>query len=189
MQHSQSVKIDYMPSIKVEPITEFKAADLNDLCQATEDAILDGIGFNWVAPPTKDVLESFWRGVLVVPERIIFGGRLDGTLAASIQIVKPGPSKQTTAFCAGLFHHFVAPWARGHGLAKALLQAAEAEALSQGFSVLNLHVRGTQEAAIKLYQESGYTRWGIMPYHEMVGDTMIAGHHFYKSIKPIMKIT
>jgi ribosomal protein S18 acetylase RimI-like enzyme len=178
-----------MANIKVERITEFKTADLDDLCQATEDAIRDGICFNWVSPPSKDVLETFWRGVLVVPERILLGGRLDGTLAASIQLLKPGPSKQTTAFSAGISNHFVAPWARGHGLAKALLQAAEAEAHALNFSVITLHVRSSQEAALKLYNESGYTRWGIMPYYEMVGDAMIAGHYFYKNIKPIMKIT
>lgn len=177
-----------MATIKVETITHFKTADLDDLCQATVDAIREGIGFSWSSPPTTEVLESFWKGVLVVPERVLFGGRLDGTLAASVQLIKPAPSKQTTAFCAGIACHFVAPWARGHGLAKALLQAAEAEALSQGFSVITLHVRATQEAAIKLYQESGYTEWGILPYYEMVNGSMIAGHHFYKNIKPIMKI-
>lgn len=178
-----------MTNIKVEPIYELNSADLEDLCQATDDAIRDGIGFNWILPPARDVLETFWRGVLVVPERVLFGGRLDGTLAASIQLLKPGPSKQTTSFSATIGYHFVAPWARGYGLAKGLLQAAEAEARAQGFSVLVLNVRETQEAALKLYHESGYTRWGIMPYYEMVGDTMIAGHYFYKNIKPIMKIT
>lgn len=178
-----------MATIKVERLHEFKTADLDDLCQATEDAIRDGIGFNWVAPPSKDVLESYWRGTLVVPERIVLGGRLDGTLAASIQLLKPGPTKQTTAFCVSISNHFVAPWARGHGLAKALLQAAEEEAKSLNFSVVTLNVRSTQEAALKLYNESGYTRWGIMPYYEMVNDSMIAGHYFYKNIKPIMKIT
>jgi ribosomal protein S18 acetylase RimI-like enzyme len=178
-----------MTNIKVEPINELKASDLEDLCQATEDAIRDGIGFNRMQPPTRDVLESFWKGVLVVPERVLFGGRLDGTLAASIQLIKPGPSKQTTSFNATIGYHFVSPWARGHGLAKALLLAAENEAKAQGFSVITLHVRETQEAALKLYHESGYTRWGIMPYYEMVGDTMIAGHYFYKNIKPMMKIT
>lgn len=178
-----------MAHIKVEPITEFKTADLDDLCQATEDAIRDGIGFNWTVPPSRDTLEAFWRGVLVVPERKLFGGRIDGTLAASVQLAGPPPSRQTTAFCAGIIHHFVAPWARGHGLAKALLQAAEAEALAQGYSVITLSVRATQEAALKLYHESGYTRWGVLPYYELVAETMIAGHYFYKNIKPIMKIT
>ncbi len=177
-----------MATIKVELITQFKTADLDDLCQATVDAVREGIGFSWSIPPSPDVLESFWKGVLVVPERVLFGGRLDGTLAASIQLLKPAPSKQTTAFCAAIGYHFVAPWARGHGLAKALLQAAEAEALAQGFSVITLNVRATQEAAIKLYKECGYTEWGVLPYYETVNGSIIAGHYFYKNIKPIMKI-
>ena len=177
-----------MSAIKVNRISELNASDLEDLCIATEDSIREGIGFNWLSPPNRDVLESYWRGVLVVPERIMFAGRLEGTLAASIQLVKPAPSKQTTAFCATIAYHFVAPWARGHGLAKALLMAAEKEARELGFSVLTLNVRETQEAAIKIYHESGFTRWGIMPYYEMVGESMTAGHYFYKNLKPIMKI-
>lgn len=177
-----------MGSIKVELITQFKTADLDDLCQATVDAIRDGIGFNWSVPPAHEVLETFWKGVLVVPERVLFVGRLDGTISASIQLIKPPPSKQTAAFCASISYHYVAPWARGHGLAKALLQAAESEALAQGFSVITLHVRATQEAAIKLYKECGYTEWGVLPYYESVNGAMIAGHYFYKNIKPIMKI-
>ncbi|MEI7669054.1 MAG: GNAT family N-acetyltransferase [Pseudomonadota bacterium] len=177
-----------MADIKVSEITEFNSSDLEDICLATEDSIREGIGFNWISPPSRDVLESYWRGVLVVPERTLFAGRLEGTLAASIQLIKPPPSKQTTKFNATLGYHFVAPWARGHGLAKALLQAAEEEAKNCGFSVISLNVRETQEAALKLYHESGYIRWGIMPYYEMVGEAMIAGHYFYKNIKPIMKI-
>lgn len=176
-------------AIKVERITEFKNADLSDLCQATGDAIIEGIGFNWITPPAQDVLESYWKGVLVVPDRLLFGGRLDGTLAASVQLIKPPLSKQLTAFCAQITNHFVAPWARGHGLAKTLLVAAEEEAKTQGFSVVTLSVRETQEAAIRLYEEAGYTRWGTLPYHECVNQKMIAGHYFYKNLKPIMKIT
>jgi ribosomal protein S18 acetylase RimI-like enzyme len=175
--------------IKVERITDFKNADLDELCQATQDAIRDGIGFNWITPPSMDVLESYYRGTLVVPERILFTGRLDGTMAASIQLLKPPPSRQLAAFSCTITNHFVAPWARGHGLARMLLQAAQDEAAELGFSVITLSVRATQEAAIRLYEESGYVRWGILPYYESVNDTMIAGHFFYKNLKPIMKIS
>jgi ribosomal protein S18 acetylase RimI-like enzyme len=176
-------------SIRVERITEFRHADLTDIVQATEDAIRDGIGFNWVVPPGKDMLETYWKGVLVVPERVLFAGRLDGALAASIQLVKPGPSKETSSFCAQLEAHFVAPWARGHGLAKALLEAAEREARAQGFSVLRLSVRATQEPAIKLYEESKYICWGTLPTYEFVNAKMIAGRFYYKNLEPISLIT
>src|SRR6185436_182119 len=132
-------------TVRVERITEFRHADLTELVQATEDAIRDGLGFNWVLPPGKDILEIYWKGVLVVPERVLFVGRLDGTISGSVQLLKPGPSKETSSFCASIESHFVAPWARGHGLAKALLEAAEREARTQGFTALKLSVRQTQE--------------------------------------------
>ena len=170
---------------RVERITEFRHADLTELVTATEDAIREGIGFNWVLPPGKDMLETYWKGVLVVPERVLFGGRLDGTLVGSIQLVKPGPSKETSSFAASIEAHFIAPWARGHGLAKMLLQAAEREARVQGYSVLKLSVRDTQEAAITLYEENGYTHWGTLPYYEFESARMIAGRFYYKNLEPI----
>jgi len=170
---------------RVERMTEFRHADLTELVQATEDAIREGIGFNWVVPPGKDILETYWKGVLVVPDRVLFVGRLDGTLAASIQLVKPGISKETSSFAASLDAHFVAPWARGHGIAKMLLEAAEREARNQGFSVLKLSVRDTQERALKVYEESGYTCWGILPTYEFVNAKMIAGRFYYKNLEPI----
>ncbi len=170
---------------RIERMSEFRHADLTELVQATEDAIRDGIGFNWVVPPGKDVMETYWKGVLVVPDRVLFAGRLDGTLAGSVQLLKPGISKETSSFAASIEAHFVAPWARGHGLARSLLEAAEREARSQGFSVLKLSVRETQEAAIKLYEESGYVCWGLLPTHEYVNAKMIAGKYYYKNLEPI----
>jgi GNAT superfamily N-acetyltransferase len=175
--------------ISVDKTHELNAADMSDLCQATEDAIGDGIGFNWVSPPMREVMEQYWRGVLMVPERMPFIGRLDGTVASSIQLVKPGKSKETSAFAANVQAHFVAPWARGHGLAKMLLDAAEHEARVLGYSVMNLNVRATQERALEVYSEAGYEKWGELPYYEVVNGQMIAGHYFYKHLDPISSVT
>ncbi len=174
---------------KVEKIESFKPADLSDLVQATEDAIRDGIGFNWVIPPGRDILETYWKGVVLVPDRVLFCGRLDGTISASVQLIKPGASKETSAFAATLDAHFVAPWARGHGLAKMLLEEAEREARKLGYTLLKLAVRQTQQAAIQLYEEQGFVLWGTLPYHEYVGGNMVAGNYYYKSIEPISGIS
>ena len=171
-------------TISVEKLDAFMGSDLADLCQATEDAIKDGIGFNWLSPPGREVVEAYWKGVLMVPERILFVGRLEGNIVASIQLVKPSKSKETSAFCAQVGAHFVAPWARGHGLAKMLLDAAEKEASHQGFSTLRLDVRETQSKAITLYRESHYREWGLLPNYEFVGGSMVAGHFFFKELKP-----
>ena len=174
--------------LSVEAKAELKSSELSELCQATEDAIRDGIGFNWMVPPMRETLESYWKGVLMVPSRSLFLGKLDNVVAGSIQLVRPSKAKETQAFAATIEAHFVAPWARGHGLAKMLLDAAERQAARDGFSVINLAVRETQERALTLYREHGYIEWGTMPYHEYVNAGMVSGHFFYKRLEPISNL-
>ncbi|MBN8532231.1 MAG: GNAT family N-acetyltransferase [Alphaproteobacteria bacterium] len=157
-------------------------ADMDDLCYATEEAIKDGIGFQWLAAPAREVLEAYWKGVMLVPERQLFLARLDGTVVGALQLVKPGAHKQTTAFAVRLEGHFVAPFARGHGLAKSLLQLAEEEAIIAGFSVIRCDVRETQTRAIEIYESSGFVRWGLLPKYEQIDGRYVAGHFFYKEL-------
>ncbi len=171
-----------MTSVTAERINKFRRADLNDLCDATEPAIRDGNGFGWLVPPPRARLEAFWRGVLVVPERELFVGRVDGAIAGSAQLVKPTPNQEARGFAATLSTHFVAPWARGHGLARALIEAVENAARAGNFEVLNLDVRETQKAAIRLYETCGYQRWGTLPSYARVDGRMIAGHFYVKKL-------
>ena len=172
----------------VEKKTTLSDTELHELAVATEDAIRDGIGFNWLTPPLRETLENYWRGVLMVPSRELFIGKLDNVVAASIQLVRPSKSKETQAFAASIEAHFVAPWARGHGLAPLLLETAEREAAKEGFSVMNLSVRETQERALQVYRGHGYTEWGTMPYYEFVNASVVSGHYFYKKLEPISNI-
>ena len=73
----------------VERVTRFRTGDLNDLCDAADLAIRDGGGFGWVDPPPRDVMERYWKGVLIVPERHLFVAKLDGVVAGSAQLVAP----------------------------------------------------------------------------------------------------
>jgi ribosomal protein S18 acetylase RimI-like enzyme len=59
---------------------------------------------------------------------------------------------------ARLYSLAVADAARGRGLAKALLAAAEAEARRRGCNALELEVRTDNRAAIALYEHQGYRR-------------------------------
>ena len=78
----------------VELMHNLKSADLNDLCDAAEAAIIDGGGFGWLAPPPRDVLESYWSGVLLIPERDLLVGRLDGVIAGSCQVLRPARNNE-----------------------------------------------------------------------------------------------
>ncbi len=166
----------------VERITKFRTADLHDLCEAAILAIKDGGGFGWVEPPPRDVMERYWKGVLIVPERHLFVGRLDGVIAGSAQLVCPPRNNEAQAFAATLTTSFVAPWGRGHGLARKLTVAVENTAREFGYRVLNLDVRETQRAAIALYESLGFKRWGTHPLYAEVKGRVLAGHYFYKDL-------
>jgi ribosomal protein S18 acetylase RimI-like enzyme len=171
-----------MTTIEVTHLTAFTAGDLSDLCEATEAAILGGGGFGWVTPPTREVLEAYWRGVLVVPERDLYAARLDGVICGSVQLVRPSRSKESQAFAARLESHFLAPWARGHGLGRLMVETVEAAAREAGYKVLHLDVRETQDAAIRHFDALGYVRWGTNPLYARVSGRIIAGHHYYKEL-------
>jgi hypothetical protein len=83
--------------ISAERVTKLSERELDDLCDATADAIEDGGGFGWIKPPPRHLLESYWRGVLLVPERLLFVGRLDGTIAGSAQIQRPPRNNEAQA--------------------------------------------------------------------------------------------
>lgn len=167
----------------VEQVTEFRRVDLMDLYDATEAAILDGGGFGWVMPPERDVQERYWKGVLAVPERSLFIGRLDGIVAGSAQLVRPTRNNEAQSFACNLTTSFVAPWARGHGLARKLTQAVIDQATKEGFRLLNLDVRDTQHSAIRLYEKMGFIRWGTHPHYARAMGRDISGHFYYKTLE------
>lgn len=166
----------------VELLTRFRSGDLHDLCDAADAAIADGGGFGWVTIPDRDIMERYWKGVLVVPERELFVCRIDGVIAGSAQLVKPPRNNEAQAHAAWLTTSFVAPWARGHGLARRLTLAVEAQARGVGYRILNLDVRETQHAAIALYESLGYVRWGTHPCYAIVQGKTIVGRYFYKDL-------
>ncbi|CAK0777742.1 Acetyltransferase [Azospirillaceae bacterium] len=171
------------PVLTVERIAEkLKSGDLHDLCDAADAAIRNGGGFGWVDPPPRDLMERYWRGVLVVPERALFLGRLDGVAAGAAQLVRPPRQAEAQSHACQLTMSFVAPWARGYGLARALTMAVEQAARDAGFKILNLDVRESQVNAIRLYESLGFCRWGVHPSYGMVRGQGVVGYFYYKDL-------
>ncbi len=89
-------------------------------------------------------METYFRGVLLVPERELFVARLNGEIVGSAILVRPPRNNEAQAFAASLMHSYIAPYARGHGLARMLTEAVEDRARELGYHILNLDVRETQ---------------------------------------------
>ncbi len=137
--------------------------DLHALCDATNAAILEGGGFGWLAPPPRETLERYFRGVLLVPERQMFVARLDGMIVGSAQLVRPPRNNEAQAMSATLMHFYIAPYARRLGLGRQLLAEVEDCARSMGYQIINLDVRETQTEAVRLFRNCGFHHWGTHP--------------------------
>jgi len=171
-----------MTDTVIERLGEFRGNDLADLCDAAEVAIVAGGGFGWLQPPRRDIMEAYWRGTLLVPERTVVVGRLDGVIAGAAQLTRPRSNAEAQSFSVQVSTFFLAPWARGHGLAPAILDACEDLARKEGYTVLNLSVRETQDRAIQIFEESGYVHWGTHPKYERAAGEYVAGFYYMKDL-------
>ena len=170
------------PKTAVEKLTKLSRRDLQELCDAADDGIRAGGGFGWLKPPQRPIMENYWKGVLLVPERSLIVGRLDDVVAGSAQLMRPSRHNEAQAHSGTLTTNFVASWARGHGLARMIVEGVEGEARAHGLTVLNLDVRETQTAAVQLYQSLGYTLYGTHARYARVDGAWVAGLYFWKDL-------
>lgn len=170
------------PSTTIERLNSIEEIDLQDLCDATEAAIIDGNGFGWLRPPRRSVLEAYWKGVVLMPERELFVAWLNGRIVGSTQLLRPSRHNEAQAHIARLTTFFIAPHARGLGLARGLLRLAEDTAREQGFLQMDLDVRETQKAAIQIYEQAGYVRWGVRQHYAVVDGKPVTGFFYTKHL-------
>ncbi len=177
-----SVKSKEKITIKVEILKSISDLDLADLCNITEQAINAGGGFGWLQTPQREVLNKYWKGLVVVQNRILIVGRLNNAIAGALQLGLQSLNNEAQKNITNITSHFVAPWARGYGLAKKMIDHAEAIAKENEASCIQLDIRETQEAAIQLFKSKGYEQWGENPNYAFVEGKIIKGLYFYKNI-------
>ena len=169
-------------NVSVEMVTELNRNDISEISDAAESAIAAGGGFGWLTPPPRSVLENYWKGVLLIPDRQLFVGKLDQVIVGSCQIVTPQKNNEAQAFACQLTTFFLMPQARGYGIAQRLVAEAEDYARSAGFRVLNLDVRETQDRAIHAFEALGYEHFGTNKYYAFVDGNYVAGRYFTKKL-------
>lgn len=173
----------HVAKISVESPTRLSQGDIHELCDAADEAILSGGGFGWLTPPPRSVMEDYWRGVQMIPERHLIVARLDKVVAGSCQIILPPRNNEAQAFTCQLTTFFVAPWARGHGLAQMIVAEAEALAKSKGFLMINLDVRSTQFRAIQSFEARGFHRYAVNDFYARVDNEYVSGYYYHKELK------
>lgn len=172
----------------IELMAELTASDMDDLCEASNQAILDGNGFGWLTPPERSVQEAYWNGVLTIPFREAYCARLEGCIVGSGQLIKPFANNEAGKYIAQISTFFIAPYARGHGLGVGLLSVIEKSATNQGFKILEVDVRETQHAAISLIENSGFQRWGTKEKYAWNGDKFVGGYYYKKDLGEVTQL-
>lgn len=157
--------------------------DLQALCECVDASIIGGGGFAWVRPQGRSVLERYFRGIFLVPERMLFVVRQNGVIVGSAQLVRPSRSNEAQAMSASVMQFHIAPYARGIGLGRLLVEEIVKCARAMGYQFLSLDVRETQAGAIALFRSLGFENWGTNPYYALVDGRMVRGLYFIKRLQ------
>ena len=62
------------------------------------------------------------------------------------------------------------------------MDTCEKLALEMGYKVVQIDVRETQVHAITLFEDMGYTRWGVNPAYAQVEGQLIRGFYYTKTL-------
>ncbi len=169
-------------NISVDTLKKLSDVDLADLCNITEQAISAGGGFGWIRVPTRNVLNEYWQKTTNHNLSSLIVGRLNGVIAGTLQLSYEAPNIESRKNIAQIKRHFVAPWARGYGLAKSMIDYAEQKAKEDNIKSIQLAIRETQDAAVQLFTSKDYNVWGENPYYAFINGSFVKGIYFYKNL-------
>lgn len=169
-------------NIAVDSLRVISLTDMADLCSVTEQAIRAGGGFGWLTLPTIDSLKNYWNGLVLINTNILIVGRLNGSIAGALQISFNPPNNEAQKNIAKIQSHFVAPWARGYGLAKAMIDKAINVSKENNKKSIQLDIRETQTAAIQLFESKGFIKWGENPSYAFINGNKTKGYYYLKDL-------
>ncbi len=177
-----STQVKEKINISVQTLKKLSDVDLADLCNITEQAINAGGGFGWLRVPTREILNDYWIKITDDKFSNLVVGRLNGVIAGTLQLSYEAPNIESRKNIAQIKRHFVAPWARGYGLAKSMIDFSEKKAKEDNIKSIQLAVRETQDAAVQLFSSKDYKIWGENPYYAFINGSFIKGIYFFKNL-------
>jgi GNAT superfamily N-acetyltransferase len=134
------------------------------------DCVAGGASVSYMAPFSQEqAREAFavWADEVERNRRLLLAAFLDDTIVGTVQVVFGTPPNQPhRADVAKLLVHRSA---RRRGVAQLLMEHAEAEARSEGRTLLVLDTV-TGDDAERLYTRLGWTRVGVIPNYALYPD-------------------
>lgn len=153
------------------------------LAEILSDCVEGGASVGFMSPHTPDDAMPYWQGVvhavtdgntvLIVAEK---DGEILGTVQLGIGMMPNQPHR------ADLKKLLVHRKARGLGLSRLLMEAAESAAAKHGRHILVLDT-ATGSPAESIYEKFGWQRVGIIPQYALMPDGSYCGStFFYKAL-------
>ena len=161
----------------VETVDQLTERDINELSDTAEAAIYRVVVWMVVAA-TKSVMEDYWRGVQMIPDRHLIIARLDKVIAQLPDYTPPKNNEAQKFSCQ--LTTFLLAWPR-EWQAQMIVAESEALAKSEGFLMINLDVRATQDRAIQSFEARGFKRYATNNYAK-VSDDYVPGFYYHKEL-------
>ena len=157
---------------------------LGELADVLADCVAGGASVSFMAPfPSAQALAFFRKveGSVAKGDTVLLVASLKGKIVGTVQLGLDTPPNQPHR--ADIKKLLVHRRARRHGLAKALMAAAETEARRRGRILLTLDTQ-CGSTAERLYRDLGYTLFGIVPRYAVAPDgrTVDDCAFFYKAL-------
>ena len=171
-----------MTTIRILGADEARAA-MPDLCEILSDCINGGASLGFMLPFRPEDGVAYWRDVacgIGEGSIILAVAQVDGRVVGTVQVGLA--SKPNQPHRGDLMKLLVHRSARGLGLARLLMAAVEAEAVSRGRTLLVLDT-ATGSDAEAIYPRLGWERVGVIPDYAMWPEGGFCGTTlFYKRI-------
>ena len=158
-------------------------ARMGEFCEVLADCVSGGASVGFMAPYGPADALPFWQDVVAAVDEgatLLFAAERAGRVVGTVQVgIRQMPNQPHRADVKKLL---VMESERGRGLARALMAAAEAEAVRCGKTVLVLDT-ATGSPAETVYERLGWQRAGVIPDYALYPDgRYCATTFFYKRI-------
>jgi ribosomal protein S18 acetylase RimI-like enzyme len=167
-------------------MSEIKIAELRaspSMCRALGEILVEvvanGGSVSFMHPLPQEAAEAFWDGSLLAAsrgERLVLGAFDDEGLVGTVTLLLAFPPNQPHR--AEIAKLMTRVSHRGRGVARALMEVAEREALERGKTLLVLDT-AVEDGAARLYEALGFTLTGVIPDYALKPHGGLTGTKIY----------
>lgn len=155
--------------IRLLNVVEAHAAH-DELCHVLSDCVEGGASVGFMSPFLPDDARPYWTSVIdavAANATLLLVAEVDGKIVGTVQVsVSSMPNQPHRGDLKKLL---VTKAARGQGLSRLLMDAAEREAARRGLSLLVLDT-ATGSLAESIYPKLGWERAGVIPDYALFPD-------------------